>query len=124
MGVICYMPVLQLPWKEVTDFVLQMVQQAKQKTQVVLLTVENGIDKPTAYDALDFTQSSIVVVGSEAHGLGEEALELQKKIKKSATVATATIPMLRSLESFNAAAAGAVVMSEVGRQRRRQAESK
>ncbi len=63
------------------------------------------------YDALDWTQPAALVVGSEATGVGEEARSLGTK--------QATIPLAPGVESLNAAVAGAVILFEAARQRRR-----
>jgi len=62
------------------------------------------------YDAVDFTQSTAVVLGNEAHGLSPEAL--------AALDLAVTIPMAAGVESINIAAAGAAVCFEASRQRR------
>jgi len=55
------------------------------------------------------------VVGSEAHGLSPEVAALVD--------VAVTIPMSGSIESLNAAVAGAVVLFEVARQRRHRGAS-
>ncbi len=68
-------------------------------------------DLAVPYTEVDYTQPTIVVVGSEARGPSPEVLNLPnaKKIY---------IPMHRDLESLNAAIAGSIVLSEAARQRR------
>ncbi|MCX7624488.1 MAG: RNA methyltransferase [Thermomicrobium sp.] len=65
---------------------------------------------PTAYDELDWTRPSLLVIGSEAHGVSAEAHRL-------ATHRVA-IPLRGGLESLNAAVAGSVILFEAARQRR------
>ncbi len=60
--------------------------------------------------ALDLTGPLVLVIGSEGRGLG--------RLVKEKCDALAAIPMAGSLASLNAAAAGAVLMYEVVRQRR------
>jgi TrmH family RNA methyltransferase len=62
-----------------------------------------------AYDAVDWTQPSALIVGGEAAGAGEEA----------ATLATGrvSIPMVGGAESLNAAMAATVILFEAARQR-------
>jgi TrmH family RNA methyltransferase len=65
----------------------------------------------TAYDAFDWTQPVLLVVGGEAHGVGAGP-------RTYADVAV-RIPMAASIESLYAAVAGAVLLFEAARQRRR-----
>ena len=69
-------------------------------------------DAQTAYDTVDWTLPSALVVSNEAHGLTPEA---RAACKQGVTIA---IPMSARAESLNAAIAGAVVMFEAARQRR------
>jgi TrmH family RNA methyltransferase len=62
-----------------------------------------------AYDRVDWSRPSALVVGGEANGASEQARE-------AATIVN--IPMLGSVESLNAGIAGAVILFEVARQRR------
>lgn len=63
-----------------------------------------------AYDAVDWTQPAALIVGSEAEGARPAA-------RASAT--PVAIPMVGRTESLNAAVAGAVILFEAARQRRR-----
>jgi len=55
----------------------------------------------------DFTQGGVIVIGSEAHGLSQEAIDAcQHKI---------TVPMPGGADSLNAAAAAAILMWEMVR---------
>lgn len=65
---------------------------------------------PTAYDSIDWTQASSLIVGNEATGLSPEARALATSF--------ASIPLLGGLESLNAGIAGSVVLFEAARQRR------
>jgi RNA methyltransferase, TrmH family len=65
------------------------------------------------YDLVDLTQGVALIVGSEAHGVSAE-------IERMAT-ARARIPLTKGVESLNAAVAGAVLLFEAVRQRRRSA---
>ncbi len=58
---------------------------------------------------LDWTGSSVLVVGSEAHGPSQFALE--------AATDTVRLPMSPGIESLNAAVAGSVILFEIYRQR-------
>ncbi len=63
------------------------------------------------YDAVDGAEGCAIVIGNEDHGLSAEA--------RRWCTATARIPMARGVESLNASVAGAIMMYEVARQRRR-----
>ncbi len=63
-----------------------------------------------AYDELDWTRASALIIGSEAHGVSPELRHL-------ATHHVA-IPLRGGLESLNAAVAGSVLLFEAARQRR------
>lgn len=63
------------------------------------------------YTSIDFTLPSLLVVGSEADGVSKVAREAP------GTVVRAAIPLLRKLDSFNAAVAGSILLAEAARQR-------
>ena len=63
-----------------------------------------------AYDSVDLTQRTALIIGSEAHGLSGEANELATE--------SVSIPMWNRVESLNAAIAGSVILFEAARQRR------
>lgn len=67
-------------------------------------------DGGAAPDAVDLTGAVAILVGSEAHGLAPEVA--------AACDVLVTIPMAASVESVNAAVAGAVVLFDAARQRR------
>ncbi len=75
--------------------------------QHVLLAEASG---PLAYDALDLTQRTALIVGNEAHGPSREAARL--------ATTRVSIPMWNKVESLNAAIAASVILFEAGRQRR------
>jgi RNA methyltransferase, TrmH family len=64
----------------------------------------------TPYAEADFTRPTAVVLGNEAHGLGDDVA--------AALDGHVTIPMAGSAESLNVAMAGTVLCFESGRQRR------
>lgn len=64
------------------------------------------------YDSIDWRQPSVLILGSEAHGLSDQAANW--------LTGHVTIPMQGDVESLNAAVAGAVILFEAARQRRRQ----
>ena len=63
------------------------------------------------YDAPDWRRSATLIVGSEATGVAADVAAL-------ATDAV-SIPLAAAVESLNAAVAGAVILFEAARQRRR-----
>jgi RNA methyltransferase, TrmH family len=64
-----------------------------------------------AYDAVNWTQPSALIVSNEAHGPSADA--------KSLAGQAISIPMAGMTESLNASIAGAVILFEAARQRRR-----
>jgi RNA methyltransferase, TrmH family len=62
------------------------------------------------YSEVNWRQPSALIIGSEAHGAGEEATAL--------ATGSIYIPMFAATESLNAAAAAAVILFEALRQRR------
>lgn len=75
------------------------------------LRVATDAEARLPYDAVNWQGPAAVIVGSEANGIGPEADAL-------ATLRCA-IPLAADVESLNAAVAGAVVLFEAARQRRR-----
>ena len=64
----------------------------------------------TVHTAVDWTQPSAIIIGSEAAGAGDEAREIAHH--------PVTIPMQSQTESLNAAVAAGVLLFEAARQRR------
>lgn len=62
------------------------------------------------YDEVDWTTPAVLIVGSEAHGPGDQA---------RAAATPITIPMHGRVESLNAAMAGSIILFEAARQRAR-----
>eukprot|EP01035_Chromulina_nebulosa_P020615 gene20615-26732_t len=96
------LPVAEWSWNDVNEFI------TTNKFQILVTDVDAN-SKP--FDTIDFSLSSIIVIGSEARGVSTNAKELNNMI-------SINIPMDRPLESLNAAVAGAAILSEVSRQRR------
>ena len=67
----------------------------------------------TPYDQIDWRQPAALIIGSEAAGVGDDGLALGTE--------TAAIPLAAGVESLNAGVAGAVILFEASRQRRRPA---
>ncbi len=68
-------------------------------------------EAPLVYDVVDWSAGCAIVIGNEDHGLSAEA--------RRWCTATARIPMARGVESLNASVAGAIMLYEAVRQRRR-----
>ena len=66
----------------------------------------------TAYDQVDWTESSALIISNEAHGLSREARET---VRNAHFIA---IPMSGQTESLNAAVAASIILFEAARQRR------
>ena len=97
---------LRLPVAEVAE-IEECIEGLRASGRVLIATVAGG---GTAPDALDLTVPLAVLIGSEAHGLPESVI--------AACDLRLTIPVAATVESLNAAVAGAVVMFEASRQRR------
>lgn len=125
------------------------------------IILADGSDDNTHYDSINYiNKHTILVIGSEAHGISQEATTLMQTItdtdtstntdttstteiaeiftngthKNAMNITTempqiaptitesslikVKIPMSRSLESFNAAVAGSIILAEIHRQKR------
>ena len=100
MGAHFRLPVKSLPWNEIPK--------AVGGRQVWLADALQG----RAYDTVEWTLPSALIVGGEADGTSEQADQL--------ATGRVTIPMSRSTESLNAAMAATVILFEAARQRRQQ----
>lgn len=98
MGAHFRLPVASLDWPEIG---LRVARRA------VWLADTSG---NTPYDGVDWTVPSALIVGSEAHGSGEEAAAL--------ATGRVSIPMVGGADSLNAAMAVTVLLFEAARQRR------
>jgi TrmH family RNA methyltransferase len=97
---------LRLPIVEAPD-VGGCLDQLRGAGRMLVATVASGGDAP---EVLDLTGPIAVLIGSEAHGLAPEVVD--------ACDLSLTIPVASSVESLNAAVAGALVLFEASRQRR------
>lgn len=114
------MPVLELSsWSELQKVVttykkpsslISKPTKASHTVGIQVVIADAHEDNIPHYD-VDFTQPSIILIGSEAHGVSKEAHEMQGNVIHT------RIPMARPLESFNAAVAGSVLLAEAARQR-------
>jgi len=83
---------------------------AQRVVQSLPLRVAAAAAASTTYDAIDWRQPALLIIGSEADGVDADIAAL-------ATV-TAAIPLAARVESLNAAMAGVVMLFEANRQRR------
>lgn len=68
-------------------------------------------DGVNEYDAVDWTQPSVIIIGGEANGASALVREI--------TPLTVRIPLASNVESLNAAVAGSLLVFEAARQRRK-----
>jgi len=97
MGAHLRLPVAAITWKAITEAVVGC--------DVWLA----DIDGEALYTTVDWTRPTALIVGNEARGAGEQARSLAQ--------GDISIPMTAEVESLNTAAATAVVIFEVVRQR-------
>ena len=99
MGSHFHIPIMNLEWKNIQEMVLE------HQLQIYLAAVGEG----EVYASTNFSQPTALVIGGEASGVSIQALAMtHKKVH---------IPMPGGTESLNAAAAAAVLLFEVVRQR-------
>jgi TrmH family RNA methyltransferase len=99
MGAHFRLPIVALSWPEIAETLAGV--------QILLADVQGEL----AYYEVDWTRPSALIIGSEAYGAGQEAMEL--------ATATIAIPMHGGAESLNAAVAASVILFEAARQRRK-----
>ena len=99
MGAHFKLPIRSASWSEIAELAREMT--------LLLAEMEEGV---SLWES-DLTGPVGIILGSEAHGTSNEARKLANQ--------PIHIPISSSIESLNAAAAGAVLLFEVNRQRRR-----
>lgn len=97
MGAHFKLPILNADWSEITTLTSEM--------RILLAEMKNGV----SLWETNLTERVGIILGSEAHGPGEEARKLAQQ--------SIFIPINPEIESLNAAAAGAILLFEVKRQR-------
>ena len=100
MGAHFRLPIRLLPWDEIHTLL------ATSEVKAFLADVQRGV----TYTQADFHSRVAIIIGGEAQGAGKAARELASE--------RVHIPMPGGMESLNAAAACAVLLFEVVRQRR------
>jgi RNA methyltransferase, TrmH family len=102
MGAIIQLPIIETDWVRVAEFL-------KTRRFNIFLAVLDETAVP--YYDVDYSSPSIIVIGSEGHGISKEALAIKNAIK-------IYIPMGNHLSmSLNAAVAGSIIMAEAMKQR-------
>jgi TrmH family RNA methyltransferase len=99
MGAHFRIPVIEGTWEQIADYC---------KWLNVYLAAADGTQ---THDAVDWTKPWALVIGSEAHGVSDEASQIENAQRVS-------IPMAAQTESLNAMVAGAVILFEAQRQER------
>lgn len=100
MGAHFRVPVVEAGWPEISGFI------ESAGLSVYLAAADGALD----YDRTDWQTPWALVIGSEAHGVTEEAENLGGQ--------RVNIPMAAQTESLNAGVAAAVILFEAARQRR------
>ncbi len=99
MGAHFLISLRQVTWDPLVEYLARV--------SVIVVADANGTD---AYDAVPWTESCAIVIGSEAHGPNDRVAGL--------ATAYVRIPLARNLESLNAGVAGSHLVLEAARQRR------
>ena len=95
MGAHFRIPIVEASWEEIEAYC---------ETHAIYAAAGGGT---TDYTAVDWTQPWGLIIGSEAHGVGQQATELAD--------ALIYIPMANETESLNASIAAAVILFEAKR---------
>jgi 23S rRNA (guanosine2251-2'-O)-methyltransferase len=90
--------------------VVNVARALDQLKELGVWTVGLAADAPTAYDAVDFTLPSAIVLGAEGEGL--------RRLVRERCDSLASIPMSGHVGSVNVSVAAGVVLFEAVRQRR------
>jgi TrmH family RNA methyltransferase len=97
MGAHFCVPVVEATWQQIEEYC--------ESLNVYLARGKGGL----AYDRADWRSDWALIIGNEAHGVGDEATDIAST--------PVTIPMAVATESLNAAIAAAVILFEAARQR-------
>ena len=135
MGLVLHVPIIEVPtWSALEILLKQLKDKTNDNTLQILLA--DASDAAILYNKVNLTKSSIIVLGSEAGGLSDDARKICQNwgimAGKSGAVNGNSgtvgenfsglgqyikIPMSNKVESLNAAIAGSIILSEVVRQR-------
>lgn len=97
MGSILRLPIIKEDWDSIHNRVKDLQ----------IFAADMGRSK--AYSQVNWSQPSALIIGSEAHGLSQEAKEITSQV--------ISIPIKDNTESLNAAVAASVILFEAQRQR-------
>lgn len=101
MGAHFFVPILKLSWEEIKEFCSNQPEPLK--------IIVSKADTNKIYWQSDFTKPSAIVIGAEAEGVSDNALQMADQF--------ISIPMSGKTESLNAASAASIFLFEVVRQR-------
>lgn len=109
MGAHFHLPIVSLDWEEIAGLLanLQVDHKVDLMVDLQIYLADAAAGEP--YFHCDLRRPLVLIVGGEAEGAGEAARRLAN--------ATLHIPMASGVESLNAAAAAAVLLFEIARQR-------
>ena len=100
MGSCLLLPVLEKNWEDISE----LLSSSNLNNVPIFVAELNPINTIPYYQA-SLKDPCIIIIGSEAHGVSEQALSLPNS-------QSIYIPMKQNLESLNAAMAGAIIMAE------------
>jgi TrmH family RNA methyltransferase len=104
MGACLKIPIVETKWENVPALLPGLLQSSVQ------ILLADAAPSAIPYHQADYTLPTIIVIGSEADGIGKQAAALPNSRR-------IIIPMMRPLESFNAAVACSILLGEATRQR-------
>lgn len=113
MGMCLKVPVMEVKWSSVPDLLCSFLERVKQESDAIPnIYLADAATDALVYHQADLTAPTVMVMGSEAHGLSPQALNLMRFNARKVQ-----IPMVNNLESLNAAVAASILLAEVSRQR-------
>jgi tRNA G18 (ribose-2'-O)-methylase SpoU len=113
MGMGLKFPIVEATWKDKS--VLTFLQNSAGKTGPFQLLLADADPSGSVYHRVDMTGPTVLVVGSEAAGIGAEA----RSLLGAKYIRIPTPEHRNDVESFNAAVAGSILIAEAARQRER-----
>lgn len=111
MGMCLKFPILEASWKD--NSVSTFLQNSAGKTGPFQLLLADADPSGSVYHRVDMTGPTVLVVGSEAAGIGAEA----RSLLGAKYIRIPTPAHRDDVESFNAAVAGSILIAEAARQR-------
>ena len=111
MGLCLKLPLLEASWKD--GSIPKLLLSGRSESDPYQLLLADADPSGQVYHKVDMTGPTVIVVGSEASGIGAEARALVDK--KYIRIPTSV--HREDLESFNAAVACSVLIAEAARQR-------